>query len=93
MRPCPVCGNQVPDTTGQRGRPHVYCSDNCREYSKLLSRLDAYLDRVAARATPEARSRLRAELWALGNATNRHGVPTRIRATASKTRAGWRGLR
>ena len=42
---CPVCGVPVPQHTGKRGRPSVYCSYRCRRVAEgKLRRLARALD-------------------------------------------------
>lgn len=49
--PCQLvgCGKWI--ASAGRGRPASFCSDDCREVSKLLARLSSHVERRAAAAT------------------------------------------
>ncbi len=72
---CSLCGASIPRRIGA-GRPRVWCSTDCRELSKLIGRIDAYIEKIGPRMTGETRSNLRSQLWYSANLLNRFGPPT-----------------
>lgn len=95
--PCDVCGTPVPPREG-RGRPALFCSDDCRDLRNLLRRLSPALRRATARMRGAgdpglvAASSLRVELFKLSNIPNQAGRPAKVAGPNTKRRTGWRGL-
>lgn len=87
-RPCPICGTPVHNDY-RRGRPAIYCSDDCLQFSKLLSRIESYAEKIIAKAPRDeagnvteigrvALQRIRGQLWRIGNLFNFAGPMARI---------------
>lgn len=68
---CEVCGSPVVARSG-RGRPALYCSENCRNISKYWG---AFRDCVSrSRLSSDSVRMWRSELLAWSNSLNRKGV-------------------
>jgi len=91
---CPVCGTVFSYPKGQRGRPPIYCHEDCRNFFNLLGRLESYTERIMKRcpcdedgqATEDGRKamqRLRAQMWRIGNLFNYLGGMKSIRPQRS----------
>ena len=96
--PCLVCGGIV--WLAPAGRPRFYCSEECKEVSKLLSRLGSYMPKIVARGAASgdegrrALAILKGNLWRLGNETNAAGRLARASEWRDgRDRSGWQGLR
>lgn len=83
---CPICGAPLPDTTGKRGRPRIYCSDRCKAIDHTLRWVDEMLSGdkassdAAFTATPAAAKRLRSRIWGIANGLNDRTRPRPVAA-------------
>lgn len=65
---CPTCGNEVKQTG--RGRPKIYCDDNCAEFEAASTVWEHRALIVSRKATPQARKALRSRMWKAANIFN-----------------------
>lgn len=61
---CPICGNSFINTN--KGKPRIYCSDNCKDFQKYLNALDSKLSKIEFNDNSNAKF-LKGELWRLAN--------------------------
>lgn len=70
---CDCCGAVFERKS--RGRIRLFCSDNCRKLSYLLSQVENAIDALPQDAPKEELSQLRRRLWQIANQLNRLGRP------------------
>ena len=82
---CECCSNQFERPVGRRGRPRLYCDDDCKELVARLAQLETLIERKMSGPgsfDPGAASALRGQLWSMANRANALGrpAPSRYRA-------------
>jgi hypothetical protein len=61
---CPVCGSSFSARSG-RGRPRLYCSENCAEVAKYWDAFQSAFDKVSL--SSDVRKVWRSELFLVSN--------------------------
>ena len=67
IRKCELCGGELPDQSGKRGRPRVF-HDECRKIDQLLGWSENLLSDLTI--DNEHKKKLRGRLWYLANCLN-----------------------
>jgi hypothetical protein len=86
-RRCALPGCEARFRDSGRGRPALYCSDACRETSKLMDRLRSHVERAASKAESEDALRALRSWFAseLNAALNHHAARVRRSVSAGRT--------
>lgn len=67
MESCPMCGDELPKSAGNR--PRRFCRDECKNAYSYLTTAENALDKIPSMTT-EAKRELRSRLWRMGNAVD-----------------------
>jgi len=81
---CPVCGNPFQRPLGVRGRPRIYCADDCRDYAAAMETLHNKLGAIQKKATEGAWRDIRREFFSYANCRAINGTRKEAQARAAK---------
>jgi len=76
--PCRLCGAPIPRRAPGRGRPADHCCRECGVVTASISSVVVHIAALEDRATQDAWTRVRSEIWALGNLRAWNAKPGRV---------------
>ena len=66
-RDCQCCGKRLPPRKSKRGRPRLYCDDDCQKLNALLEWAEATMDTKMLDFTDDAADQLKSRLFGIAN--------------------------
>ena len=78
---CSWCGIPFTRSVGNRGRPRLFCCDECKDAETRMNQAESLIAQTIGRMDPERARSLRRRLWSAANAVN---VAGRERAASTK---------